>query len=96
LVDDIITYFTIILSQLLFVQDQVQGKQQHQKAVTNITKHDGEQKGEGYNRKETRVDFTITGHTIGVDDGLETFSEFVGAVISRGCLLGAEFSQDTK
>lgn len=62
--------------------------------MPEITKHDCKQKGERDDGKDTRVDFTIRGHAICVDNGLECLSEFVGAVVSWGRFSGREFVED--
>lgn len=56
--------------------------------MTDITKHHSKQEGEGHNGEETRIDFTVAGNTVGINDALETFSEFVCAVICRAGLFG--------
>jgi hypothetical protein len=48
--------------------------------VTQITKHDGEQEGEGDHGKEPRIDFLICCDSIGIDDGLVSFRELVCAM----------------
>jgi hypothetical protein len=73
-------------SQLLFVQNQVQGKDQHQQTVTGITKHDGEQERESNESEKTRIDLTVSSNAISINNTLETFSELVGAMEGRGLL----------
>jgi hypothetical protein len=69
--------------QLLLVQNQVQGKDQHQETMTSVTKHYSEQEGESDESEKTRVDLTVSSNTIRVNDTLETFRELVGAMERR-------------
>lgn len=82
-----------LLERLLPV-DHGQRSAEHDDGVAEITKHDGEQEGEGNNNGNGRVDFLVSGGTIGVDDGLECFGKLVGLEISRRLLVGANLVDD--
>lgn len=73
-------FIKFLLLKFLLVQDEVQCKEQHQETVTSIAKHDSEQEGEGDKREQTRVYFTVSSNTIGINDTLETFSELIGTM----------------
>jgi hypothetical protein len=66
--------------------DHGTGGSSHDETVTEITKHDSEEEGEGDDGRQTRVDFGVLGSTVSVDDGLETQSKSVGLVVSWGSL----------
>lgn len=63
--------------ELSLPEDHRSRSQGHEQTVTEITEHDGEQKGESNNRRQTRVDFLVLGNTVGVDDCLEGLGELV-------------------
>jgi hypothetical protein len=82
------------MGKLTLVEDKIYSNEEDQETVTNIAEHNGEQKGERNNSKETRVDFTVLGHTVGVDNILESSSKLVGLVVGWGLLVSLEFVQD--
>lgn len=82
------SYLAIIGCQLLFVDTKVESNQKHKETMTNITKHHSEKERERDDSEKTRIDFAITSNTIGINDTLETCSEFVGAMIGGAGLFG--------
>lgn len=64
-------------------QNHSETRQSNENTMTNITEHHTKQERECDDGKKTRVDFLIRRDTIGVNDGLETFGEAIGAVIGR-------------
>lgn len=62
--------------------------------MTDIAEHDSEKEGETDNGKETRIDFTITRHTIGINETLEARGKLVGTMVRRRCFLCREFCQN--
>lgn len=81
-------YLAIVRGQLLFIETEVQGSEEQESTMANIAKHHSEKEGEGHNGEETRIDFTVAGNTVSINDTLETFSEFVCAMICRAGLFG--------
>lgn len=51
------------------------GEGEESSSVTDITEHDSEEEGEDWDGIESRVDFTITRHSVGINDFLEGGSE---------------------
>lgn len=52
--------------------------------MTHISEHDTEEEGEGYASKNGWVNLLVHGHTISVDDFLESPCEFVSLEVGRG------------
>ena len=84
----------VALAQLLLEHDHEGGGQEDDEAVTNIAEHDSEQEREGDDRKQTGVDFLVSGNTIGIHDGLEALRKLVRADERRRRAVGAELVQD--
>lgn len=72
--------------ELLLESDQSGGTQHHNDTVSNVSKHDSEEEGEGDDRKESRIDLLIRRNTVRVDDGLESGGKLVRRVESRWIL----------
>jgi len=81
-----VTHLIFDLGQLLFFDDEVQGEQGDDEAVTSITEHDGEQERERGDGEQSWIDLAVVGHSVSVDQHLETLGELVGAVERRPCL----------
>lgn len=62
--------------------------------MSNISEHNTELKREHTNTENTRVDFLISGHTIGVNDVLESSSEFIGFEVSGRVSVSDVFGSD--
>ena len=62
--------------------------------MTNITEHDCEQEGERNDSKQAWVDLLVRCYTVGIHDGLETFSKLVRAVERRWGAIRAQLVQD--
>jgi hypothetical protein len=45
--------------------------------MSNISEHDSEQKGEENNSEKSRIDLSVSGDSVGVDDQLERGCEIV-------------------
>jgi hypothetical protein len=88
------SYLSFNASKGTFIENQVETDKQNQDTVTNITKHDGEQEWEGDNGEETRVDLTVTCHSVGVHNVLESSRKLVRLVVSRWLPVCAQFVQD--
>ena len=71
-----------------------QAKQEHDEAVARVPKHDGKQEGEGDDGEDGRVGLPVGGYSIGIDQCLEPFCEFVGPEESGWSLCCLHFVQD--
>eukprot|EP00128_Syssomonas_multiformis_P011489 Colp12_sorted_trinity150504_noHs@34485 len=74
--------------ELLLVKHNCQSSQSQKNAMTEVAEHNREQERESNHGEQTGVHLTVGCHTIGVDDGLETFSELVSLVICGRLELG--------
>ena len=84
----------IALRQLALKQDHRQCSEESDKTVTDVAEHDCEQEGERNDSKQARVDLLVRRYTVGVHDGLETFSKLVRAVERRWGAIRAQPVQD--
>ena len=64
--------------------------------MPDISKHNGEEEGEGDDREQAGVDLLVRRDTIRVDDGLEALGELVRAVERRRVLVRAQLVQDRR
>jgi len=65
------------LGEALLEEDEQTTDESDNATVTNITVHDTEEEGEENDGEETRVELTILGETVGVDNSLEGLGELV-------------------
>jgi hypothetical protein len=78
----------------LLLENHIQRGKEDDQAMSDITKHHGEQEGERNDSKQTRVDFLIGRNTISVHNGLEALGELVGASECWWRLVRAQLMQD--
>ncbi len=62
--------------------------------MPQITKHDCKQKGKGNNSKHSRVGFSVSSNTVGVDDVLELLLYGGGCEMGGGHFIGEEGVED--
>ena len=67
-----------ILSVLRNPEDKVATESEEDGSVTNITKHDSKEEGEGDDREETRVGLLVVGNTISLNNFLSRSRKTVG------------------
>ena len=77
--------------QRTFFQDHPKSEESDDQSVTRISEHHREQKRESDQHERHRIDLTIRGHTVRIDQILETLSEFVQLVM-RGRLFSSDHS----
>jgi len=66
------------LAQRLLLDHQEQREHEHEDAMPQVAKHDGEQEGEGHDGEHSGVDLAVARDAVRVHDGLEAARELVG------------------
>lgn len=82
-VEEDVGYFVLPGFEGPFRRDEEDAEEGEYDGVAEVAEHHGEEEGERYDREEGRVDFSVTGHTVRVDQVLEAPGELVGAVVGR-------------
>ena len=79
------TDFTLNLlgSQWFLLDHHPEREDGHEGTVTGVAEHHGEQKGERDDGELGRIHFAVGGHSVSVDQVLETGREFIRAIVRR-------------
>mmetsp|Transcript_3937 Transcript_3937/g.8463 ORF Transcript_3937/g.8463 Transcript_3937/m.8463 type:complete len:356 (+) Transcript_3937:1110-2177(+) len=75
------------LSEAALVEDQEQGKQEHEDTMAKVAKHDSEQEGEGHDGEDSWVHLTVVGNAVRIHNGLEALGELVGPEVGGRLLV---------
>ena len=75
---------------LLFKVDHREGREEDERRVPGVAKHDGEQEGEGDDGEHAGVDFAVARDAVRVDDHLELPRELGEREVRRALFLGLD------
>lgn len=64
--------------------------------MTTIAKHNCEEEGKSDNSVKSRISLSVAGNSIGVDQELETFGKFVGAVECWRVFLAVDYVHERR
>ena len=77
-----------------FRYDHSQGKDEGDKAVSNVAEHNSKQEWESDHREQTGINLLIGSDAVTVHDSLKAFGKFVRPVEGWRCFVCGEFAEN--